>query len=280
MMPKLHIKRFYYRSGRTHTENRDVAGNFHGACRVWHRNGQLAEELRYRHGLLHGVSREWDENGRLLGSFTMFNGSGLQQYWHDNGQLKMEISSLNGKFHGRCRDWLRDGTLIRENYLINNQNVSRAFYLKTARKNPDWPQYEMEPAGKIARPGSALERKKFDLFIQSAFEKSHHAEARAWLKAETRPKSRSLAKFSTTQAALKFVEQLYSAGAVAVIVAAISTGQRNKLFADWLLIQLPPAKSKRNSLRKICQAFCRKRGGAVLPEFDLGESHLWLMLHG
>jgi hypothetical protein len=223
---------------------------------------------------------EWDETGRLLGSFTMVNGSGLQRYWHDNGQIKMEISSLNGKFHGRCRDWLRDGTLIREDYLISNQDVTRAAYLKAARKNPNWPQYEGEPAGRVARPGLALERKKHDLFIQSVFEKPHHAEARGWLKAELRPKSRSLAKFATTKAALKFVEQLYSAGAVAVIIAAISAGQRKKLFADWLLIQLPATKSKRNSLRKICQAFCRNRGGAFLPEFDLGETHLWLMLHG
>ena len=220
-----------------------MAGIFHGACRVWHRNGQLAEELRYRDGLMHGMSREWDENGRLLGSFTMVNGSGLQRYWHDNGQIKLEISSLASKFHGRCRDWLRDGTLIREDYYINYQDVTRAAYLKAARKNPNWPQYEGEPAGRVARPSLALERKKHDLFIQSVLEKPHHAEARAWLKAELRPKSRSLAKFATTKAALKFVEQLYSAGAVAVIIAAISAGQRKKLFADWLLIQLPPAKS-------------------------------------
>ena len=186
-----------------------MAGNLHGAYRVRHRNGRLAEELRYRDGLMHGVSRDWDENGRLLGSFTMVNGSGLQQYRHNNGRLKMEISSRNGKFHGRCRDWLRDGTLIRENYLINNQNVTRAAYLKAARKNPNWPQYEKEPAGKVARPGPALERKKHDLFIQSVFESPNHAEARAWLKAERRPQSRSLAKFATTKAALKFVEQLY-----------------------------------------------------------------------
>ena len=280
MKPKLHIKRYYYRNGRIHTESRERAGNLHGAYRVWHRNGQLAEELRYRDGLMHGVSRDWNETGRLLGSFTMVNGSGLQRYWHENGQLKMEISSRNGKFHGRCRDWLRDGTLIRENYLINNQNVTRAAYLKAARKNSDLPQYEKEPVGKIARPGPALERKKFALFIQSAFENPNHAEARAWLKAERRPQSRSLAKFATSKAALKFVEQLYSAGAVAVIIAAISAGQRKKLFADWLLIELPPAKSKRTVLRKICQAFCRKRGGAVLPEADIGETHLWLMLHG
>ena len=100
------------------------------------------------------------------------------------------------------------------------------------------------------------------------------------MKAERRPHSRSLAKFATTKAALEFVEQLYAAGAVAVSIAAISAGQRKKLFADWLLIQLPAAKPKRTGLRKICQAFCRKRGGAVLPEADLGETHLWLMLHG
>ena len=170
--------------------------------------------------------------------------------------------------------------MIREDYYINYQDVTRAAYLKAARKNPDWPQYAGEPAGKVARPSPALEQKKHDLFIKSVLEKPNHAEARAWLKAELRSKSRSLAKFATPQAALKFVDQLYSAGAVAVTIAAISTGQRKKLFADWLLIQLPPAKSKRNSLRKICQAFCRKRGGAVLPEFDLGETHLWLMLHG
>ncbi|HWC61732.1 MAG TPA: hypothetical protein VHC44_18735 [Verrucomicrobiae bacterium] len=279
-MPKLRIERFYYRNGRIHTENRIVAGNFHGACRVWHRNGQLAEELRYRHGRLHGRCRQWDENGRLLGSFTMVNGSGLQRYWHDNGQIKMEISSLNGEFHGRCRDWLRDGTLIREDYYIHYRDATRAAYLKAARKNPDWPQYAGEPAGKIARPGPALERKQFELFIQSILEKPHHAEARAWLKAERRPKSRSLAKFATTKFALKFVDHLYAAGAVAVIIAAISAGQRKKLFADWLLIQLPPTKPKRKGLRKICQSFCKKRGGAALPESDLGESHLWLMLHG
>jgi len=68
------------------------------------------------------------------------------------------------------------------------------------------------------------------------------------------------------------VEQLYSAGAAAVTVAAISAGQRKKLFADWLLIQLPQRKSKRNSLRKICQAFCRKRGRGSSAEFDLGET--------
>ena len=277
-MPKPRIKRFYYRSGQIHTEIREVDGQFHNFYRTWHRNGQLVEELRYRHGLLHGVSREWDENGRSLGSFTMVHGTGIQHYWHDNGQLQMEISSLNGKFHGRCRTWLRNGTLIRENYLINNQDVTRAAYLKAAKKNPDWPQYRGEPAGKVTRHGATLERKEFDLFIQSVLEKPDHAEAGAWLKAGTRPKSRSLAKFATTKAALKFVEKLYAAGADSVVIAAIYAGKREKLFADWLLVQLPQSKPNRAVLRKICQKYCNRRRGACLPGKDTGETHLYLML--
>ena len=110
-MPKMGIKRLYYRSGQIHTEIRLLNRHFHGLHRTWHRNGQLAQELRYRYGLLHGTSRQWSENGRLFGSFTMVHGTGLQRYWHDNGQIQTEISTLTGKFHGRVRSWLRDGTL-------------------------------------------------------------------------------------------------------------------------------------------------------------------------
>lgn len=277
-MPKLKIKKFYHRNGRVFVENRLVAGQFHQVQRTWHRNGQLAEELRYQHGRLHGVCRQWDENGRLLGTFTMVHGTGLQRYWHDNGRLKLEISSRDGKFHGRTRDWLWDGTLTHEQFLVNNRAVSRAVYLKAANKNPDWPQYAGEPAGKTISSRATFERMAFEQFIQSILEKPGHAEARTWLGAESRPHSRSLAKFATTKAALKFVEQLYSAGAAGVIVAAISADKRKKLYADWLLVQLPPSKSKRNSLRKICREFCERRGGAVLPDKETGESHLYLML--
>jgi hypothetical protein len=255
-----------------------VDRQFHGLHRTWHRNGQLAQELRYRHGLLHGKSRQWDENGRLLGAFTMLHGTGLQRYWHDGGNLQTEISTLDGKFHGRIRGWLRDGTLTRENYVIGNRDVTRTVYLKAARENPGWPQYQGEPAGKVPRNRARLERKEYDLFIESVLENPAHADAGTWLKAETRPGSCSLAKFATTKAALKFVEQLNAAGAKAVIVAAIYGGKRRKLFADWLLVQLPRSKSKRATLRKICMDFCRRRGGATLPEKDIGETHLYLML--
>jgi MORN repeat variant len=277
-MPKLNIKRFYYRSGRIHTEIRSEDGKLHGLHRTWHRNGQLVEELRYRHGLLHGSSRQWAENGNLLGSFAMVHGTGLQRYWYNNGRLRTEINSLEGKFHGRVRSWLSDGTLVQENFLIRNRDVARAAYLKAARENPDWPQYANEPAGRVPCGRAAIERREFELFILSILENPGHAEARAWLNGEPRPGSRSLAKFATAKAAFKFVEQLYAAGAESVITAAIYGGKRGKLFADWLLVQLPRSKSKRAALRKICQKFCDRRRGAVLPEKDIRETHLYLML--
>jgi hypothetical protein len=276
-MPKLRIKRFYYRNDRVHAEIREVGGEFHGLNRTWHFNGQLAEELRYRHGRLHGISRLWDENGRLLGSFTMNHGTGTQCYWYQNGRLRLEINSFNGKFFGRTRTWLRDGTLVQEIYYISNVDVTRVAYQKAARKHPDWPQHEGQPAGKVARENRALERRQHELFIESLLEESH-AEARQWLSAAKHPNLRSLAKFRTSMAALRFVETLYAAGAGAVIAVPIYAGRRGKLFADWLLVKLPKAPSKRKTVRKLCQDLCDKRDGALLPDKDMSESHLFMRL--
>jgi MORN repeat variant len=277
-MPKCRIERFYYRNGQIRMENREVGGQLHGLCRTWHYNGQLAEELRYHHGHLHGVSRQWNEKGKLLGSFIMNHGTGRQQYWHQNGRLRLEINSFNGKFFGRMRNWLRDGTLVREIYYISNVDVSRAAYLKAARKHPDWPQPEGEPAGKVVRESRVLERRQHELFIESLLEKSN-AEARQWLNAAQNPDLRSLARFRTAKAAIRFVETLYAAGAETVIAALIYTGRRGKQFADRLLIKLPKASAKRKALRKICRDLCAKRGGAFLPdEKEMGESHLFINL--
>ena len=252
----------------------------HGISRTWHRNGQLAQEQRFRRGFLHGVSREWDESGHLLGSFRMDRGTGTQRYWHDNGRLHMEITSVNGKFHGPTRIWLRDGTLIEESFYVHNTPVARRAYLKAAKSNPDWPQYEKHPAGRVARHTVALERKEHELFIQSVLEKLTHAEAREWLTGPPgkRAERRSLARFSTVSSALRFVDGLYNAGATSVMVAAIYPGRKPGLFADWLLVRLPKAEAKRKRLRRICQDFCRRRGGGLEPQKDIRESHLFLML--
>ncbi len=276
-MPKHHIDRFYYRNGRIRLENREVAGQLHGLCRTWHYNSQLAGELRYCHGLLHGLSRQWNQNGRLLGSFTMDHGTGTQRYWHENGRLRLEINSVNGKFYGPTRMWLWDGTLVQETYYISNVDVTRAAYLKAARKNPDWPQFKGRPTGRVAREGLSLKRKEHALFIESLLAKSH-AEARQWLNAVENPGLRSLAKFRTAKAALRFVETLHTAGAATIIALPIYAGRPGELFADWLLVGLPKAPSKRKALRKLCQDLCDQRDGAMLPDKDMGESHLFIKL--
>ena len=276
-MPKPRIKRFYYRNGSIHAEVKELAGQLHGLNRTWHFNGKFAEELRYCHGRLHGTSRHWDEHGHLLGSFTMNHGTGTQRYWHQNGVLRMEIDSLKGKFFGRTRIWLRDGTLVQENYYISNIDVTRAAYLKAARKHSDWPRYEGEPAGKVAREGPALKRKEHELFVESLLDKPH-AEARRWLGVVKNPGLRSLAKFRTAKAALHFVETLYATGAETVITLPIYAGRRGKLFADWLLIKLSETPSKRKALRKLCQDLCDRRNGALLPDKDIGENYLFVRL--
>jgi hypothetical protein len=277
-MQKRRTERFYYRNGKTRMENREVEGQLHGLCRTWHYNGHLAGEQRYHHGLLHGLSRQWDESGHLLGSFTMNHGTGRQYYWHQNEKLRLEINSFNGKFFGRMRTWLWDGTLVQETYYISNVDVTRAAYLKAARKYPDWPQHKGEPAGKVARDNQALECKEYELFIESLLQKTH-TEARQWLGEAKEPDLRSLARFRTSKAALRLVETLYAAGAEAVIAAVIYAGKRGKQFADRLLIKLPKTSAKRKVLRTICQDLCAKRGGALLPdEKDRGESHLFINL--
>ena len=276
-MPKRHIMRYYYRNGQIRMENKEVEGLFNGLCRTWHYNGQIARELRYQHGRLHGTSRQWDQNGRLLGSFTMNHGTGRQRYWHDNGQLRLEIHSFKGKFFGLTRTWLRDGTLVQKNYYISNVDVTRAAYLKAASQHPDWPQPKGDRAGQAAREGHSLERQQHELFVESLLAKSH-AEARQWLSEAKNPGLRSLAKFRTGTAALRFVETLYAGGAITVIAVPVYAGKRGKLFADWLLVKLPNMPSNRKALRKLCQDLCDKRDGAMLPDRELGESHLFMRL--
>jgi hypothetical protein len=175
------------------------------------------------------------------------------------------------------RNWLRDGTLVQDIYHIGNAEVTRAAYLKAARNHSEWPQYQGQSAGRVARNGPALKCKEHKLFVQSLLEKSH-AEAREWLSATKNPDLRSLAKFRTARAALHFVETLYAAGAESVVAVPIYAGKRGKLFADWLLVKLPRTPSKRKTLRKLCQNLCNQRDGALLPDKDFGKSHLFLRL--
>lgn len=276
-MPKHCTDRLYYRNGQLRLENRKLDGQLHGLCRTWYYNGQIAEELNYNHGQWHGMNRQWSENGRLLGSFIINHGTGTNRQWHENGQLRSEADMLNGKLHGRTRAWLRDGTLIQEIFYIGNVKVSRTKYLSNTRKHPDWPQYKGDKAGRVAEAGRALEHKEYELFIESLLEKKH-AEAGQWLTSGRRPELRSLAKFRSTKSAVRFVESLYDAGAETVLALPIYAGKLGKLFADWLLVKLSSSRPKRKAVRELCQNFCDNHDVAMLPEKEIGESHLFVRL--
>lgn len=276
-MPTHRTKRIYFRSGKLRLEQSQVGGELHGRSRSWHYNGQIAEETFYHHGKMHGTCRQWDEHGRLLGSFSVKHGTGKHRYWYQNGLLRLEMDLVDGKFHGRLRSWLSDGTLTEEKFYIANAEVSRAAYLKAARANSDWPWYGDQAAGHVAREGISLERRQFELFIESLLSKVH-AEARSWLSQAKPSSKRSLPAFRTSRVALRLVEALYMAGAKNIFVVPVYNDKAGNSFADHMVIELPKASAQRKSLRKLCEPLCRQNQAAMMPEKDIGENYLYLSM--
>jgi hypothetical protein len=276
-MPKPRTHRLYYRNGQPRFEQTELSGERHGRSRSWHYNGQIAEEAFYRTGKMHGICRQWDEHGRLLGSFSIKDGTGKHRYWYQNGLLRLEMDLLNGKFHGRLRSWLSDGTMTEEKFYISNAEVPRVAYLKAARANSDWPQYADQPAGRVAREGISLERKQFELFIESLLSKSH-AEAHNWLSGAKPSAKRSLPAFRTQKAALRLVDALYMAGAKSIFVVPVYNDKAGNSFADNVVIELSKVSAQRKALRKLSEPLCRQNQAAILPEKDIGENYLFLSM--
>ena len=249
-------------------------GRRHGVARVWHKNGKRASEEPFKNGLLDGVCRKWNEAGRRLGAYVMFQGTGLQREWHDNGKLQMEIWSICGEFSGRNRIWLRDGTLLAERFYLVGHVVSAEKYREIAAKFKALPKFRGKPAKPLVKP-LHIHR----VFVDSLLEKHNQREARKWLVKKTDDKTaRSLGRFKHENAAAKFVEELYQAGAVEVIVPDIYRNKARNQFSDCLLVQLPKSAAKRKSIREICAQLRTRKLGAVQPDKDIGESHLYLSL--
>jgi len=274
--PKQEIRRVFYRNRAVVLEERYRAGIPHGLRRMWHRNGQLAEEQTYRHGILHGICRQWNEDGKLLGSYRMENGTGLQRSWHSNGRLNQEFSTVDGQFCGRSRMWLRDGTLISDHVLLFDQNVTPEQYRRAAAKDPRLPKLR----GRIGKPppnNRAMEKHMQHLFVTSLLARRNRSEARAWLQADGKT-ARSLGRFKRASKASQFIGALYQAGAVKVILPDIYRNKRGDQFADNMLVQLPNETRKRRAIRTVCTQLRKGDLGAVMPDKDLGESHLYISM--
>jgi hypothetical protein len=271
--PKQIVKRIFHRNGVVAAEENFCGQKLHGRRRTWHRNGKLASEEFYRDGLLHGVCRQWSENGKLLGSFKMEQGTGVQKSWHDNGRLNLEFSTVGGGFFGRSRLWLQDGTLLSDRISLDGRPVTADEYRKAAKQNPNLPKLR----GRITKSKRPTPKHIHHVFVSSLLKKQNRSEARTWLNAGDKA-ARSLGHFKRTSEAAKFVEELYQAGAVKVIVPDIYHGKRGDQFADALIVQLPKTLRTRQAIRKACEILRNRKLGAVEPDKHIGETHLFLSM--
>jgi len=267
------MRRTFHRNGVIAVEERLRGQKLHGPRRTWHRNGKLASEEFYHDGLLHGICRQWNENGKLLGSFRMEHGTGIQRSWHANGRLNLEFSTVAGVFCGRSRLWLQDGTLLSDKACLQGRVVTPDDYRQANKQNPSLPKLQ----GRIVKPRQPSPRHIHQVFVSALLKKRNCCEARAWLNAGDET-VRSLGHFKKPSDASKFVEELYQAGAVKVIAPDIYSGKRGGQFADALLVQLPKTAPGRKSARMVCGKLRRRNLGAVEPDKDIGETHLFLSL--
>jgi hypothetical protein len=274
--PRQRVERLWHRNKVAAVEEFFRGQKLHGRRRTWHRNGQLATEEFYFGGLLHGGVRQWNEKGRLLGSFRMEHGTGTQKSWHDNGRLNQEFTTIAGEFCGRSRMWLRDGTLISDDVVLFGHHVTRDEYHRATLKESRLPKLRGWPA-KLPPRNRAMDKHIQHVFVLGLLSKRNRSEARAWLQAGGKTK-RLPGRFKRKNDALKFVEELYQAGAVKVIVPDIYQNKNGDQFTDNLLVHLPKATKARKAVRKVCEQLRSRRLGAVAPDKDLGEAYLILSM--
>lgn len=228
--------------------------------------------------MLHGVCRQWNESGRLLGKYRMIHGTGLQRAWHDNGKPQIEVSTVQGVFCGRTRIWLRDGALLAERFYLHGRPVSAGEYRNAAAADKSLPRFRGTAVKPLPR-NRTTEKRIHNAFVRSLLNKPHHAEARKWLATPDDDKTkRLLGRFKRESDAVKFIEALYRAGAVEVITPDIYRNKAGDQFADGLLVKLSQSTAGRKAVRKVCAQLRTRRLGAMEPEKDIGESHLYLSL--
>lgn len=208
----------------------------------------------------------------------MVNGTGVQREWHDNGQPKLEVATVGGEFSGRNRIWLRDGTLLSERFYLRGRIVGADAYRTATAKDKSLPKFRGQPA-KLPPKNRTTEKHVLKVFVDSLLEKANRREAQKWLSKKAGDKTaRSLGHFKREGDAAKFVQALYEAGSVEVIVPDIYRNGTGDQFADCLLVQLPRSAAKRKAIRKVCGQLRARKVGAVQPDGDIGESHLYLSL--
>lgn len=103
-------------------------------------------------------------------------------------------------------------------------------------------------------------------------------EAKNWLKSNRHTAALASNRFGSTDEALEFVEQLYSAGAVKVVVLPSSIIAEPDLdgdYADALIVVLPDESSAMARVLAIGNAEAARDGMELGPETKQGLMFLW-----
>jgi hypothetical protein len=101
-------------------------------------------------------------------------------------------------------------------------------------------------------------------------------EALTWLRKSANESALASNRFPTTQHAIRFVQQLYSAGADRVIVPLPSiTNDGVEIYADSLVVTLPADASKRDRVWKLCAQEISREGGKPGNKSSQSQVLLW-----
>jgi hypothetical protein len=100
-------------------------------------------------------------------------------------------------------------------------------------------------------------------------------EALEWLKKSENESALASNRFATTQDAVRFVQRLYDAGAVRVIVPNETiTSDEVEVYADGLVVTLPEEQNKRQRVWILCAEEIKRSGEK--PTKSPSESHVFL----
>jgi hypothetical protein len=183
---------------------------------------------------------------------------------------------VRGDFSGRYRLWLHDGALMSEEINLHGRPVTAEEYLAARAKDKSLPKLTGK-AGKPLPDTVATEKHIHEAFVRSLLAQKNRAEVRKWLENGGKA-ARSLGRFKRMSDALTLVQALYKAGATGVIAPDIYASKTDAQFADCLLVKLPRIAAKRKAIRKVCAALPKRKLGALQPDKDIGETHLYLLL--
>ena len=171
---------------------------------------------------------------------------------------------------------MSDGILLSDQIYLRGRLVSADEYRAAASKDKALPKLG-RVAAKAMKP--VTEEHIYRAFIAAMLAKPIRFEARTWLQRKRRDDAvRSLGRFKRESDAAKFVTALYAAGAIEVIAPDVYRNKTGDQFADSLLVRLPRAIPKRKAIREVCAQLQKRKLGAIQPDADVGEKHLFLSL--